>query len=33
MMDHYPNLRRSYQEEEQLYLVIYRLRLDDIEIK
>lgn len=33
MMDHFPNLRRSYQEEEQLYLVIYRLRLDDIEIK
>lgn len=33
IMDMYPNLRRSYQEEEEMYLAIYRLRMDGIQMK
>lgn len=32
IMDAYPNLKRTYRDENEIYLVIYRLRTDEIHV-
>ena len=32
IMNAYPNLRRTYRDENEIYLVIYRLRADEIHV-